>query len=108
MLLILFLIKVTIQQVPKAISYKLRVCLFVGKLDFSFGEISKSPIKNKSLFYFGKSNSRLEPRQGVVAAFSRRLYSYITDKECTATKVLKIETAPGRHPDELFIRTETI
>ncbi|HRD82879.1 MAG TPA: hypothetical protein PLL53_19095, partial [Saprospiraceae bacterium] len=36
--------------------------LLVEKLDFPFGEISKSPIEIKALFYFGKSNSWLEPR----------------------------------------------
>ena len=33
-----------------------------SEIRFSIREISKSPIENKCLFYFGKSNSRLEAR----------------------------------------------
>jgi len=43
--------------------HALRGCLFVEKLDFPFGGISKSPIENKVLFSLG-NQTRATPRRG--------------------------------------------
>jgi hypothetical protein len=60
---------------PRPAWHELRVCLFVEKLEFPFGEISKSIIENECLFYFGKSGSRHAGAWSRLEAFSRRLYS---------------------------------